>query len=181
MANESQVGSFVPLTQFYDIAEISKMDVSSPDFKEFLVRFRQYVNTIAIVLNAKDSGYYLPTEFVNGQLWFANPSLSDITPNSQAPTLRQDYRYVVNFGSLPNSGTKTVAHGITTDSALSATRIRAAATKNSASFSYIPIPYVSLSNENIEMHIDDTNVTIITESDRSAYTLCYVVFEYLRN
>lgn len=181
MADQSLFGAFVPTTQQYDISHLAKMDVSSPEFREFIVRLRQYINNIALVLNIKDSGYYLPTEFVNGQLWFANPTLSDITPNTQAPTLRQVFRMVVNFGALPNTASKSVAHtipGITSDFTL--TRLYAAASDTSA-LSYIPIPYASTTGNTIELSMDATNITITTTSNRTNYNFCYVIIEYIKD
>jgi len=58
MANPQQVGSFVPTTNVWDPSEIYSVDVTSPRFKELLVRLYQNVNLIAVVLNTKDSGYY---------------------------------------------------------------------------------------------------------------------------
>ena len=103
-------GAFVPLTDIFDSQHIYELEVGSPEFKEFLVRLRQSMNDIAMVLNIKDTGYYVDQEFVNGQAFFPNPALTSTT--SQTPVLRQVFRKVINFGTLPNTGTTTVAHGI---------------------------------------------------------------------
>lgn len=183
MANPSLIGAFVPTTQQYDVSHLATIDVTSPEFREFIVRLRQYVNNIALVLNIKDSGYYLPFEFVNGQLWFADPNLSDITPNSPSPTLRQVFRMVVNFGALPNNTSKSVPHtipAITTSSTFTITRLYASAS-DTTSFVYIPIPYASTAADNIELSMDATNVTITTQSNRTNFDTCYVIIEYLRH
>lgn len=170
-------GSFVPITDVFDVSTIQDLDINSAEFKEFLVRVRQNINDIAMVLNTKNSGYYYQQEFVDGNIFFPNPSLSSTTP--QAPTPRQEYRKVINFGALPNTTSKAVAHGITFNANTTVTRLYASATDPSTS--YIPIPYASptLAN-NIELSMDGTNVTITTGSDRTGYTICYVVIEYLQ-
>jgi hypothetical protein len=179
MANSTEAGAFVPLTQVYDIATLSTMDPTSQDFKDFLVWFRQYLNNIALVLNIKDSGYYLPQEFVNGQLWFADPALNPITANSQLPQLRQVYRQVVNFGALPNTATKSVAHGIAMTAVTTATRIYGAAS-DIVGQTFLPLPYASATGSDIELNFDATNINITTTADRTNYTICYVVLEYLK-
>jgi hypothetical protein len=47
---------------------------------------------------------------------------------------------------------------------------------------YIPLPYASptLVN-NIQLSVDATNVTITTGIDYSAYTVTYVILEYIKS
>lgn len=94
---------------------------------------------------------------------------------------RDVYRKVIDFGALPNAGVKTVAHGITFDASSSLTHLYASAT-DPVNLLYIPIPYASptLAN-NIEISLDSTNVIITTGTNRSAFTICYVVIEWLKN
>lgn len=175
----SLAGSFVPTTNVWDVSELYSINVNSLEFKELLVRLYQNVNLIALVLNTKDSGYYDTSEFVNGQLLFSNPALSSAT--STSPDMRQIYRLVVNFGALPNTGTKSVAHGITTTASTTFTRIYGAAS-DTTGFNYIPLPFASptLAN-NISLSVDATNVTITTGSNRSNFNVSYVVLEYVQN
>lgn len=170
-------GLFIPTTSVFDIELMRKADVNSHEFKELLVRLYQNVNNIALALNQKDSGLYYQEEFVTGQVYFPNPSLSSTT--QQQPTPRPVFRKVINFGSLPNTGSTSVAHGLTVTANFSFTRIYGAATDPSTSF--IPLPYASPTDaDNIELSVDATNVTITTGSDRTGYTTCYVVLEYLK-
>lgn len=172
-------GSFVPTSYVWDVAQLYAIDVKSPEFKELLVRLYQNLNLMALSLNTRDAGYYNTAEFINGQLFFPNPALNSST--QQDAVFRQVYRMVVNFGSLPNTGTKSVAHGITVTPMTTFTRIYAASS-NTIGNSYIPIPYASptLAN-NIEINVDATNVNITTGSDRTAYTITYVILEYLQS
>jgi len=179
MANQGNLeGLYVPTTNIWDVGQIEDMDVNSSDFKELLVRLYQNINMISTVLNIKDSAYYDTNEFVNGQQFFPNPSL--IGSRSTTPQFRPVFRLVVNFGALPNAGTKTMPHGLTFTSGCTLTRAYAAAS-DTTGLNYIPIPYASptLAN-NIELSVDATNVTIVTGSNRSAFNICYVIVEYLK-
>lgn len=177
MAIDSNVGLFIPTTDVYDVSALQEIDVNSQEFKYFLVRLRQSINNAALAINLKDSGYYVPTEFINGQVYFPNPGLSSTT--AQSPTYRQVFRKVIDFGALPDTASKSVAHGIITTAAYSFTRIYATASDTTAQ-SYIPIPYASTTGDDIELSVDATNVTITTLSDRTSFDVCYVVVEYLK-
>lgn len=184
MALDTEMGAFLPTTDIFDRAAIDSMDVNSPEFKDFLVRLYQATNNIALMVNIKDSGFYVRTEFVNGQLFFADPTLS--SSSSTTPELRQVFRKVVNFGALPNAGTKTVAHGInintpTDNNIYTFTRIYGCAS-DTIGFTYIPIPYASATlTDVVELLVDDTNVAIQTGTNRTNYDTCRVVLEYLKN
>jgi len=170
-------GSFLPTTDIFDLGTIHDIDINSPEFKDFLVRLRQSINDIALVVNTKDSAFYYEEEFVNGQIYFPNPSLSSTT--SQAPTPRQVFRKIINFGALPNNSATSVAHDITIDANTAFTRIYGTATDPSTTF--IPLPYASPTDaSNIELSVDGTNVTITTGSDRTGFTTCFVVLEYIK-
>ena len=175
MATRGDYGLFVPTTNVWDsISELYNVDIKSKEFKDLLVRLYQDVNRISLALNAKDSALYDTTEFVDGQFWF-NPTITTTTTEN----MRQNLRMVVNFGALPNTGIKSVAHGITVDANTSFTRIYGVATKPTLPYSYIPLPYVDVTGANIQLDVNATHVNITTMSDRTAYTVCYVVLEYL--
>ena len=161
------LGSFVPTTDIFDL----------DDPKELLVQLRQVVNDMALVLNTKDTGIYPEIEFVNGQLWFPNTvPLSGKTPGLQ----RQIYRKVINFGALPNTATKSVAHGITLTSTATFTRIYGTANDLVAPL-YIPLPFASPTlADNISVTVDGTNVNVTTGNDRTNFTVCYIVLEYIQ-
>lgn len=180
---QSNPGLFVQTTAIWDVDKLYSIDITKPEFKELLVRLYHNINNITLALNLKDSGYYDVQEFLNSQLFFPNPSLDAGTATT--PTYRQVFRMVVNFGVLPNTATKSVAHNIAVTSTavgpFTFTRIYGCAT-NSTQTSFIPLPYASTSAvaSNIELNADATNVNIITGSDRSAFTTCYVILEYIK-
>jgi hypothetical protein len=165
------VGAFVPTTSEWDIGQLQSVDVTSVEFKELLVRLYQNMNTIALSLNIRDAGYYPESEFINGQLYFP----------ASGQNYRQVYRKVIDFGVLPNTGTKSVAHGIDMSAAptqFTFTRMYATAS-DTTNQDFIPIPYAAASGT-ISLSADDTNVYITTTSNRSSFDTTYVVLEYLK-
>jgi len=169
-------GVYIPTTDVFDSFNLQNIDPSSREFKDFLTRLRQTINTMSIVINLKDTGYYITDEIANGQLYFPDPALNSTT--TKLPVFRNVFRKVIDFGALPNTATQTAAHGITITSTFSFTRIYATATDPSTSF--IPIPYASpTAANNIELSVDATNVSITTGSDRTGYTTTYVVLEWI--
>lgn len=172
-------GAFAPTTNVWDVNQIYSTDVQSPEFKELIVRLYQNLNLMSLLLNIKDSGYYNTQEFVNGQLLFPNPALS--SSSSTTPTFRQIFRQVINFGALPNAGAKSVNHNITITAATTFTRIYAAAS-DTTGLTYIPIPYSAVVlNQNIQLDVTATQVTITTGINRTNYNFTYVIIEYVQS
>ena len=179
MAQNVTSGIFVPTTNVWDVSQIYEIDVTSPQFKELLVRLYQNINNISVALNLKDSGYYITESFVNSQLFFPNPIYNSSTVAT--PGYRQVFRIVINFGALPNAGTKSVPHNIIVNSQYTFTRIYGTAS-DTTGFNYIPLPYASASGtDNIELFVDGTNVTVITTTNRSNFNVTYIVLEYITN
>jgi len=181
MAIDTRYGAFVPTTESFEIEDLDSIDINSPEFKDFLVRLRQILNNSAMILNIKDTGIYDPEEFVCGQIWFPDPALTSYT--ARKPTERQVLRKVINFGALPNAGTKNVAHGITfpAPNTYSFTRVYGAATDPTGG-SYLPLPFAAITdNNNIELSVDNTNVIVTTGINRAAWTTSYVVLEYIKD
>lgn len=169
----------VPTTDIWDVSQVYDTDFRDPgQMQELFVRLYQNLNNMSLSLNARDAGYYDTQQYLNSQVFFPNPALNSSTATT--PTYRSVFRKVINFGALPNTGTKSVAHGIVCSAATSFTRIYGAAS-DPVGFNYIPLPYASptLAN-NISIDVDATNVTITTGSNRTAFTITYVVLEYLQ-
>lgn len=184
MATAKDYGAFIPTTNVWDVSQLYSIDVTKPEFKELLVRLYQNINNIANSVNIRDAGYYDLQEFVNGQLWFPNPALNSSSLTN--PTYRQVLRTVINFGALPDAGPKSVDHNIVCSSKTTFTRIYATAS-DTTDLTYIPIPYASTTNlgagvqDNIEIDVSSTQVTITTLSNRSNYNVCYVILEYIQS
>ena len=184
MGVDTDAGAFLPTTDIFDRSLIETIDLDSQEFRDFLVRLYQTTNNIAQMVNIKTSGFYVETEFVNGELYFPNKALSSLT--GQTPEYRQVLRKVVDFGALPSGAPafKDVAHGITfvNTGKVAFTRIYATATDPTTPKA-IPIPYSSAAAvaSNLEIYVDTTNVRITTGgTDYSAYTTCHVVLEYIK-
>lgn len=171
-------GMFVPTTNIWDVSRLYEVEVGSQEFKELLVRLYQNVNNIALALNLKDTGYYTLEEFLNSQAFFPNPLLNSTT--SQQPTYRQVFRKTINFGSLPNTGVKSLPHGINVTTGYSFTRIYGCSS-NTARTSFIPLPFASpIDTEEIKLEATNTDVIVTTGSNRSDYITTYIILEYLK-
>ena len=170
--------AYVPTTAVLDTQRIYSVDVKSPEFKELLVELWNTVNSISLLCNMKDTGYYGLEEIANSQYYYPNPADISVV-NTPAP-YRGVLRKVINFGALPNSAAKNAAHGITTTDNYSFTRIYGVASDQATPRHYIPLPYAStvLAN-NIELAVDETNVTITTAANYTAFTTTYVILEYI--
>ena len=174
MASSGGEGAFVPTTYIWDATELATMDVTGDRFKEILVHLFQNINLIQTTLNLKDSAQYDTGEFVNGQLFF--PSSSAGSSSVSASNRRQVYRKVINFGALPNTATKSVAHGLTVTTGYTFTRIYGAAS-DTTNRVFIPIPNAST---DINLEVDATNVKIKTAGNFTSYDTTYVILEYLK-
>lgn len=86
------------------------------------------------------------------------------------------YRKVINFGALPNTTTKGVNFNISNLEMF--TNITGIATSGTNT---IALPYVhSNSIYNVGLSANTTQINIVTSSDRTSYTKCYVTLEYTK-
>lgn len=87
------------------------------------------------------------------------------------------YRKVINFGALPDSSTKAVAHGISNlESIIDIKGICANDT------SFLALPYANPIHLylSIAVYANKNNVYVEVGSDRSAYKNCYIILEYTK-
>lgn len=177
--NVQTLGTQLPTTYVWDVGQIQNLNISS-DFKELLIRLYQNLNTMANVINTKESGYYLTTgQFYNGQSWYPNSNMGTSTPY-RAIEPRTGTRAVTIDIALPNTATVSVPHNIT---CTTQTRIfvKYAIAYDNTGTSWLPLPYASSVAANvIELNIDNTNINITTNSNRTAYT-AIVVLDYIQN
>lgn len=88
------------------------------------------------------------------------------------------YRKVINFGTLPNNGGKSVNTGITDLGEI--INIRGYSDNGNQT---LPIPHVATSPQNsiqIACGLNNQQVRITTASDRSSYTNTKVILEYTK-
>ena len=172
------LGLYIPTTQVWDIRDLFNGPIDNDAIAELLVRLYQNINVIANTVNLKTSGIFPLTEFVTGDTFFPDPALTSATP--QLPVPRPVTRIVVNFGALPNTGTKAVPHNIdSVDGTVIFVKTYAEATDPVAVMG-IPLPFASpVLVDNIAIWADALNVNVTTGSDRTMYTTCYAVVEYI--
>jgi len=147
-------------------------DIILPDDPEELRRILDdLLKKMTDAVNDKEIAHYNTVELLSGQKWFTS---------GNPQKFRNGYRKVIDFGALPNSATKSVAHGITFDANTTFTRIYGTATDPVGIFA-LPIPFSDPTalNANVSLTIDATNVVITTGINRAAYTKCYVIAEWL--
>ena len=165
--NQNNLGMYVENTFVWEIDLLQDIDVSSPAFKELLVRLYQNLNKVVLALNKKDSGLYPYREFQTGKIY-----------NLDQPI----YRMTVACGTLPNNTTLVVPHGIVVENSLFWIYIGGAATDQVA-LTGIPLPYTetSVSTAAINVAVDNTNIYITTTSDYSAYTISQIMLEFVKS
>ncbi len=142
----------------------------SIEFPEDQTEFRYQLNDtyqrIATTVNTKEGALYVPEEKVTGGQYF------DPTDTQKNKIV---YRMVVDFGALPNAGTKSVPHNIPGwNDQFRLTREYGAATDPIA-LRALPLP-----NSGILLENDSTDVTVTTTTNRSAYTETTIVLEYTK-
>lgn len=166
MAVHDRFGAYLPTTEIFNVQDPAQL--------------RWILNNMSIMINEKVTGIHTTTQFVTGKTWYPDPALTSQT--NRKPTPRMVFGIVVPFGALPNTATKTVAHGITfpAPDTYQGVQIYACAT-DPAAVVQIPIPYSSpvLAN-NIELFIDGTNISITTGANMAAFTKTDVYFEFIK-
>ena len=161
--------TLIPISSVIDPSLLRDLDPQSPEFKRFMVSLVENVNSILLAVNAKDVGIYNNEETLTGQNYF------DDDRNEQRPV----YRKVIDFGALPDTANKTVAHGLDAAWEYKFTRIYGVAS-DSTNKVYLPIPYATATAiDIIELYVDSTNINITTGKDRTSFDTTYVVIEYI--
>lgn len=151
------------------------------DSREQELVLTDYFRLMIDNLNIKKVGDFPLTEIQNGERWFNRTFTAGIPKQ-----YRSGFRTTLNFGTLPNAGTTSVAHNINVTSTTFFTNIYATATNPTAiapAIKAVPIPYVNVAmpTDGIQINVDSTNVNITTTTANwTGFTECYVVLEYLQ-
>lgn len=144
------------------------------DAQEFLV---EALKEMSNAINIRQIGWYLDEELLSGKA-FIPISLPPGDPTPQQ--FRAVLRKVVDTGPLPNTGTKSVPHGIVFDNNFTLVQLYGAAT-DPVAFAAIGLGFASTVPANsIELYIDATNINITTGINRSNYTRSFVTIEYMQ-
>lgn len=140
------------------------------EFNEFRVVMLGIYRNIANTVNVRQIAVFDLVEFLSGEQWFTsgNPQVK-----------RQTYRKVFSIGAIATGATLNTAHGLTGVTAY--TNIMGTCVTDVVD--YRPIPYASATavNQQIEIKVDATNVTIINGAASPNITSAIVVLEYLKN
>jgi hypothetical protein len=170
--------SYIPSTVIFDIDELREMSVSSPEFKEILIRLYQHINTMSMSINNKASGIYDTHEYASGKLFYPPTDLT--SSSNQSTDYRPGFCKVISFGALPNTASKSVVHELEVLPGWMFTKIAGVACDERNGV-FIPLPYSSPTlADNIELSVDDTSVTVTTGADWSMYTRTDIILEYLK-
>jgi len=144
--------------------------------RQFLV---EQLKKISNAVNIREIGWFLDEELLSGKQFI--PSVSSGITQGTAPQYRTILRKVIDTGTLPNSGTSTIPHGIVFDANFTLMQLYGAATEPPPGTTAIPLPYVDANPaNNIQLYIDGTNVIIVTTSNQSKYTRSFCVIEYIQ-
>jgi hypothetical protein len=163
--NNQDLESYVPV---YDVVP-EKWE----DARAFIV---EQLKKLAIAVNTREIGFFLDEELLSGKAFIPGTNTGGTSQQ-----FRQVLRKVIDFGALPNAGTKSVPHGISFTSNFTLVFMGAYAT-NPAFLVALPIPYADPGNilNNIAINMDSTNVNITTGTNLTSFTRCYVIIEYLQ-
>jgi len=140
------------------------------DARQFLV---EHLKKISNAVNYREIGFFLDEELLSGKSFIPGATVAG---NPQR--FRSVLRKVIDFGALPNTGTKTVAHGITFDANFTLIDLWGAST-DPVNFFAVNLGHTSAAPDQIELYIDATNIVVKTGSNRSAFTRTFIVVEYI--
>ncbi len=143
----------------------------SPEKPEDLRSFTtEQLRIHAAGINFREIGWMLNQQIITGKSFI--PS----TGSASEQNYRTVFRKVIPFGALPNSTTKSIAHGINVDANFTLVDSWASATDpvglTAITFAYDP-------TSSVYLNMGATNVNITTTADYSNYTRSFVVIEYL--
>jgi hypothetical protein len=128
----------------------------------------EHFNKISNAINVRKIGRYVQEQYPTGELLYPGAS----------GEYRTVFLKVVQFGSLPNSTTKSVPHGISYTNSFRLVCLYA--TSDFIGNSSLTIPYASPDdNKEIEINIDTTNINITTAMNYSNYTNTDVKIYYV--
>jgi hypothetical protein len=106
-----------------------------------------------------------------------NYSTSETVTNGKWINDKIIYRKVINFGTMPNATSRSVAHGISNLEQI-VTLYGISGVNGGAS---IPNAKDFPTGSHVRLKVDMTNITMVTEYDLSSITTSYVIIEYTKS
>lgn len=165
--DSQQLESYVPV---YDVVP-EKWE----EARQFLV---EQLKKLATAVNSREIGFYLDQELLSGKAFI--PGVNIATDGGSSQQFRTILRKVIDTGTLPNTGIKTIPHDITIDANFTLIDLYGAATDPTNLLS-IGLGHAAISSPNtVEIFLDSVNVVILTGSNRSSYTRSFIIIEYMQ-
>lgn len=172
--------NLLPTTDIFNVSNIESMNVSSPDFKQLIVKLAQNANQQNLAINSKGSGTYSSLEDLSGNTYAIGTGSS---ATGVVNTAKGSYIKLITFGALPIASTaKSIAHGIPFTAAYKIIRISGGAT-NPTTQVYIPLPFSHPDSAayGISLLVNATHVIVTTgTADWSAWTETFIFIEYVK-
>lgn len=137
--------------------------IPSPSDPDFVVKLTQYLRDIAKELRYKQSITQTSSEQIVGQ-----------------EAGRTIFGRKIDFGALPNAGTKCIPHGITITPTFRWRKIYAIAQKANGDALVLNFSG-SGGNAWINIYTSGNNICIQTGTNRSDYTIVTIFLEYIKN
>lgn len=153
-------------------------DVVPEDWQQARPFIVEQLKRLANAVNIREIGWFIDQEVLSGKSFI--PGTNNSTNGATSQLFRQVLRKVIDFGALPAAGTKSVPHEIVFDSNFSLTFLGAYAT-DPVNLIAFPIPYSDGTVMGaVSVFMDATNVSISVNMDRSTFTRCFVIIEYMQ-
>lgn len=154
-------------------------DVVPEDWKDARPFIVEQLKKLAIAVNIREIGWFLDEELLSGKAFI--PGVNSSASGMTSQIYRQVLRKVIDFGALPAAGTKSVPHGISVTDNFTLVFMGGYAT-DPVNLVGIPIPFVGTTGlpSLIAINMNSTNINITVGTNRSTFTRCYVIIEYLQ-
>lgn len=166
-SDNQQFESYVPV---YDVVPENWNDA-----RAFIV---EQLKRLANAVNIREIGWFLDEELLSGKAFI--PGVNALSTGASSQIYRQVLRKVIDFGALPAAGLKTVPHGISITDNFTLTFLGAYATDPVNLISF-PIPYSDGTVMGaVSVFLTATDVGIAVNMDRSTFTRCFVIIEFLQ-
>jgi len=160
--NSQQFETYVPV---YDMVP-EKWE----EARQFLV---EHLKKISNAVNIREVGFFLDEELLSGKSF-----IPGVTLPGNPSIARSVFRKVIEFGTLPNAGTKFVPHGIVFNNNFTLIQLFGSAT-DPIGLTALPLPLAAAAPFQIELYMNSTDIIVVTGSARSNYTRVFVVVEYI--
>lgn len=139
----------------------------------------EQLKKISNAVNIREIGFFLDEELLSGKSFI--PGTNNTLDGGTSQQFRSILRKVIDFGPLPNAGTKSVPHGITFDANFTLIDLWAAATDPVALQAFnINFADPAGSMFNVAVTMNSSTVAITTGVNRSSFTRCFVIIEYIQ-